>query len=52
MAWHFRILVVANVTADSPELIAALTERALARDEGRLSEHGVFVGFTSPHTGR
>jgi hypothetical protein len=28
MAWHFRILVVANVTADSPELIAALTERA------------------------
>src|SRR6185503_5955993 len=28
MAWHFRILVVANVTADSPELIAALKERA------------------------
>ena len=27
MAWQFRILVVANVTADSPELIAALTER-------------------------
>jgi hypothetical protein len=28
MTWQFRILVVANVTADSPELIAALTERA------------------------
>ena len=31
---------------------ADLTRRALDRDEGRLSEHGVFVGFTSPHTGR
>jgi hypothetical protein len=28
MAWEFRILVVANVTADSPELIAALKQRA------------------------
>ena len=28
MAWHFRVLVVANVTADSPELIDALTARA------------------------
>jgi hypothetical protein len=28
MAWEFKILVVANVTADSPELIAALRERA------------------------
>jgi hypothetical protein len=28
MTWQFRILVVANVTADSPELIAALKERA------------------------
>ena len=28
MAWHFRVLVVANVTADSPELIEALTARA------------------------
>jgi hypothetical protein len=28
MTWQFRILVAANVTADSPELIAALTERA------------------------
>jgi len=28
MTWQFRILVVANVTADSPELIAALTEGA------------------------
>jgi hypothetical protein len=28
MSWEFRILVVANVTADSPELIAALKERA------------------------
>jgi hypothetical protein len=28
MTWQFRILVVANVTADSPELIAALTDRA------------------------
>ena len=28
MAWEFHILVVANVTADSSELIEALTERA------------------------
>ena len=28
MTWQFRILVVANVTADSAELIAALSERA------------------------
>jgi len=28
MPWVFRILVVANVTADSPELIRALTDRA------------------------
>jgi hypothetical protein len=28
MAWEFRILVVANVTADSPELIAALKDRS------------------------
>jgi len=27
MGWHFRVLVVANVTADSPELIRALTAR-------------------------
>jgi hypothetical protein len=31
MAWKFSLLVVANVTADSPELIQALKERA-ARD--------------------
>ena len=29
MAWEFRILVVANVTAESPELIAALKDRSL-----------------------
>ena len=29
MAWRFSILVVANVTADSPELIDALRERAV-----------------------
>ncbi|MDQ3720817.1 MAG: hypothetical protein M3350_08575 [Actinomycetota bacterium] len=28
MPWEFSVLVVANVTADSPELIEALTERA------------------------
>jgi hypothetical protein len=28
MAWKFSVLVVANVTADSPELIQALKERA------------------------
>lgn len=28
MAWKYCVLVVANVTADSPELIAALKERA------------------------
>jgi len=28
MTWEFSVLVVANVTADSPELIEALTERA------------------------
>ena len=28
MAWHARVLVIANVTADSPELLAALTARA------------------------
>ncbi len=31
MAWKYNVLVVANVTATSPELIEALTERA-ARD--------------------
>ncbi len=31
MAWQYEILVVANVTADSVELIEALRERA-ARD--------------------
>jgi hypothetical protein len=31
MAWKYKVLVVANVTATSPELIDALTERA-ARD--------------------
>jgi hypothetical protein len=31
MAWTFSVLVVANVTADSPELIQALKERG-ARD--------------------
>ena len=33
MAWHARVLVIANVTADSPELLAAL-QRA-RRDRGR-----------------
>ena len=28
MAWKFNVLVVANVTADSPELIQALEDRA------------------------
>jgi hypothetical protein len=28
MAWRFNVLVVANVTADSPELLQALRERA------------------------
>lgn len=28
MAWNFKVLVVANVTADAPELIRALKERA------------------------
>ena len=28
MAWQFSVLVVANVTADSPELLTALKERA------------------------
>ncbi|MFL5865695.1 MAG: hypothetical protein ACJ766_01190 [Thermoleophilaceae bacterium] len=28
MAWKFNVLVVANVTADAPELIGALKERA------------------------
>ncbi len=28
MTWEYSILVVANVTADSPDLIEALTERA------------------------
>jgi len=35
MAWTFSILVVANVTASSRELIAALSERA-ARDRCRF----------------
>ena len=30
MAWEFSVLVVANVTAESPELIAALCERSEA----------------------
>jgi hypothetical protein len=28
MAWHARVLVIANVTAASPDLLAALKERA------------------------
>ena len=28
MAWHARVLVIANVTANSPDLLAALKERA------------------------
>ena len=36
MAWEFNVLVVANVTADSPELIEALSERA-ARDRCRFT---------------
>ena len=28
MAWHVRVLVIANVTATSPDLLAALKERA------------------------
>jgi hypothetical protein len=36
MAWRFNILVVANVTADSPELLEALTERA-ARERCRFT---------------
>ncbi len=36
MAFQFNVLVVANVTADSPELIEALTERA-ARDRCRFT---------------
>jgi len=33
MAWHARVLVIANVTATSPDLLAALKERA---DQGPI----------------
>jgi hypothetical protein len=33
MAWHARVLVIANVTASSPDLLAALKERA---DQGPI----------------
>jgi hypothetical protein len=36
MAWRFNVLVVANVTADSPELLQALRERA-ARESCRFT---------------
>ncbi|MDQ3587162.1 MAG: hypothetical protein M3375_02255 [Actinomycetota bacterium] len=36
MAWQYSVLVVANVTADSQELIEELTERA-ARDRCRFT---------------
>jgi len=36
MAWTFSVLVVANVTATSPELMAALSERA-QRDRCRFT---------------
>jgi hypothetical protein len=36
VAWKFRVLVVANVTATSPELLGALRERA-ARDAVRFT---------------
>lgn len=36
MAWEYSVLVVANVTADSPELIEELTARA-ARDRCRFT---------------
>lgn len=29
-----------------------ITRIALERGEGKLTEHGVYVGYTSPHTGR
>jgi hypothetical protein len=32
MAWKYNVLVVANVTADSPELLTALKERAAKGD--------------------
>jgi phosphoenolpyruvate carboxykinase (ATP) len=32
--------------------VAALVEQAVCRGEGRLTEHGAFVGLTAPHTGR
>ena len=36
MAWQFNVLVVANVTADSPELLGALRERS-AREHCRFT---------------
>jgi hypothetical protein len=36
MAWQFNVLVVANVTADSPELLQALRDRA-ARESCRFT---------------
>ena len=36
MSWEFNVLVIANVTADSPELIEALKERA-GRDRCRFT---------------
>jgi hypothetical protein len=45
MAWTFSVLVVANVTATSPELVAALSERA-QRDPCRFT-----LVVPAPHPG-
>ncbi len=42
----FPIRIFANLTPP------ALIEHALRRGEGQLTDHGAFVGITTPHTGR
>jgi hypothetical protein len=49
MTWHVRVLVIANVTANSPDLLAALKERA---DRGPIDPTLLMPAARNGFTGR
>jgi hypothetical protein len=49
MTWHVRVLVIANVTATSPDLLAALKERA---DRGPIDPTLLMPATRNGFTGR